>query len=342
MNVEPGTVEALRRVAPFLLFAVAPLVVACAMFAVAIVEGPLAWDFHNELYPQAEALVAGENPYPEALWPPYAALLAAPFTALEPDAADIVFAAVGVACFLAALAVVGVRDWRVYGVALLWPSVIGEIRLSHLTPVLCLLVALAWRHRSSASRGGTALGVAVGLKFFLWPLVLWLAATRRYAAAAVASAVAVTSLLLVVPFAPLDDYLRGVARTGREFDDHAYSLFALLIRLGVADVVARIAAVAVGGGLLVLTWRRRSLALATAAALVLSPIVWLDFFALAAIPLAIVRPRLSPVWFLPLATWGLPSSGIATDAVLGVGRVLLVFALVSFVAVRSEPPTANP
>ena len=44
--------------------------------------------------------------------------------------------------------------------------------------------------------------------------------------------------------------------------------------------------------LLVLCWRRASLALAVAAALVLSPIVWIDYFALAAVPLAVVRPRL--------------------------------------------------
>jgi hypothetical protein len=68
---------------------------------------------------------------------------------------------------------------------------------------------------------------------------------------------------------------------------------------------------------------------------VLSPIVWLDFYALAAIPLALVRPRLSLVWLLPLLTWGLPSSGIATDP-WGVGRVLVVFAAVFVVAARNE------
>jgi hypothetical protein len=92
---------------------------------------------------------------------------------------------------------------------------------------------------------------------------------------------------------------------------------------------------ALGAALLILTWHRRSFALAIAAALVLSPIVWLDFYALAAIPLAIARPRLSLVWLLPLLTWGLPSSGIATDE-WGVGRVLVVFAVVLWTAVRLE------
>ena len=63
-------------------------------------------------------------------------------------------------------------------------------------------------------------------------------------------------------------------------------------------------------------WRYRSFALAIAAALVLSPIVWLDYFALAALPLALARPRLSAIWFLPIATWGLEGAG------LGIGDVV--------------------
>ena len=73
----------------------------------------------------------------------------------------------------------------------------------------------------------------------------------------------------------------------------------------------------------------------------LSPIVWFDFYALAAIPLAIARPRLSLIWFLPLVTWGQPSSGIATDPWWGVTRVLVVYAIVLLVAARGEPSAAQ-
>ena len=236
-----GAGDALRRVLPLVLFGLVPVAVTCSMLAIAAVDGPLAWDFHNELYPQAEALLDGRNPYPDALWPPSATAVAMPFTALPPDVADFVFAVAGLACFLAALAVVGVRDWRVYGVALLWPSVIGEIRLSHLTPLLCLLLALAWRTRDSTARAGSALGIAMGLKFFLWPIVLWLAATRRLGAAALAAAIAGASLLLVLPFAGLGDYLSTVADTGRAFDQDGYSVFGLLTQLGAGDAAARTA-----------------------------------------------------------------------------------------------------
>ena len=49
------------------------------------------------------------------------------------------------------------------------------------------LAAVAWRYRDRFPIPGFALGVAVALKFFLWPLVLWLAATRRWRDAAIAA-----------------------------------------------------------------------------------------------------------------------------------------------------------
>jgi glycosyl transferase family 87 len=342
-----GAVAAARHVAPFVLFAALPAAVVVAMFAVAIASGPLALDFHNELYPGSKELLRGDNPFPPAgtdltrgqnyVWPPIAALVVSPLLLLPATAADIAIAVLGLACIGLALWLVGVRDWRVYGVAALWPQVIGEIRISHLTPVLCLLAALVWRDRDSTLRPGLALGLAGAVKFFLWPLGVWLLAVGRVTAALVAAAVAAASLLLVLPFTGLDEFGRMLVDLGRAFDQDSYSSFGLLLRLGLSEPAARALGLALGAALLVLMWRRRSFALAIAASLAVSPIVWLDYYALAAVPLAIARPRLSLVWFLPLATWGLPSSGIAAPELLGVGRVLFVFAIVLFFAVRDEP-----
>jgi len=97
------------------------------------------------------------------------------------------------------------------------------------------------------------------------------------------------------------------------------------------------------GGLLLLaaTWRYRSFTLAIAAALTISPIVWLDYFALAALPLAIARPRLSWIWFLPLATWGLRGAGLDIGDPWDIARLLLVFSVVFAVAFREEPERAH-
>ena len=145
------------------------------------------------------------------------------------------------------------------------------------------------------------------------------------------------SLVLVLPFTSLHDYVDTLMRLGRVFDQDSYNLYGLLIQAGVSDAVARIAMLAVGAVLLATTWRYRSLALALAAAFALSPIVWLDYFTLAALPLALARPRLSWIWFVPLATWGAAGAGIGIGDVRTDLRVLLVFCVVLAVAFRGEP-----
>jgi hypothetical protein len=323
-------------VLPVIVFAAVPATVVLTMFVVGVVSGPIALDFRQELYPQANALLDGRNPYPEAIWPPIATVAVMPLALLPASTANIAIGVVGLACTALALWLVGVRDWRVYGVVALWPQVLGDIRIAHLTPLLCLLAAVVWRYRDRPLVTGTGLGVAGGVKFFLWPLGVWLLATGRARAAVVAAGIAVGSVFLVAPFAPLDEYARTLRRVSSTFDQDSYSLYGFLLQQGAGDLSARVAALALGAVLLFLTWRLQSFPLAIAAALALSPIVWFDFYALVAIPLAIARPRLSMVWFLPLLTWGLPSSGIATDAVWGVARVLVVFAVVLVAAAAGE------
>jgi hypothetical protein len=206
-----------------------------------------------------------------------------------------------------------------------------------------LLLALAWRHRDHRIRPGAPLGVAIGLKFFVWPLALWLAAIRRPGAAALAAVIAGTSVLLVLPYTGLVDYFGALLELGRYFDQDSYTIYGLLAQLGVGDVTAKSITSLVGCALLLATWRFRSFSLAVAAALVLSPIVWLDYFALAALPLAITRPRLSAAWFLPVATWGGAGTGLAIGDAADIARVLTVFAVVfgiAFTAERSEHRSA--
>jgi hypothetical protein len=170
------------------------------------------------------------------------------------------------------------------------------------------------------------------VKFFVWPVGLWLAAVRRTREALLAAVVAGASLLLVLPYMGIEDYAHRLSKLGRAFDQDSYTLFGLLVQAGASDGVARGATFAVGIGILVAMWRYQSFALAIAVALVLSPIVWLDYFALAALPLALARPRLSAIWFLPIATWGLEGAGIGIGDVPDIARLLVVYALVFWVA----------
>jgi hypothetical protein len=342
-----GWTSAVRQFATIIVCGVLPALTLVAMFAVAWSDDSLSADFHHEIYPQAKEILAGGNPYPPPdfdptvganyIWPPLVVYLLAPLTVLPLGVADVVVLVLGLVCIAASLWIVGLRDWRVYGLVAMWPQIAGEMRVSHLTAPLCLLLALAWRSRDRRLAPGLLVGFATAMKFFVWPLALWLAATRRHTAALLAAAIAGGSLLLVLPYTSIHDYARSLFQLGRGFDQDSYTLFGLVVQSGASETAGRIAVFAAGGVLLVATWRLRSFTLAIAAALTISPIVWLDYFALAAVPLAIARPRLSWVWFLPLATWGLRGAGLNIGDPWDIARLLVVFAVVLGVAFLDEP-----
>lgn len=345
-EIGSGHRRALRRVAAPLLLGVAPLLVLATMYRIGVSSHSLAVDFHYELYPHAKQMLSGGNPLPTAgfepliggnpVWPPLALAVASPLTFLPLSAAEVVIAVLGLVLFAAALVVVGVRDWRVFGVCALWPHVAGEMRVSHLTPALALLAALAWRNRDRSAAPGVAVGAAIALKLLLWPLVVWLFAMKRKAAAVLAVALGAASFASILPYTGLGEYASALERVSRYFDQDAYTIYGLLSQLGVPDVPARLSQVVVGAALLILVWRLRSFSLAIAAALALSPIVWLDYFALALVPLAIVRPRFSMIWLLPLLTWGAPGTGLGVGTPFQIARVLVVFAVLLGLAARAE------
>ena len=329
----------LVKTAELLFLGAVPLVALALALAAYAGDDRLALDFHHELYRQADAVVHGREAYesPGAdlsdranlLWPMAAVLPIVPMTALPPGAADWVATALVIAALVAALWILEVRDWRVYGVVLLWPATIEAIQTANASLPLTLLVAVMWRYRDQALPAGLALGYGIAVKLFLWPLAVWLALVGRVRAAIVATVTAAASLLLVLPFIGIGEYARLLRDLGRTFEHETYTVFALLADLGAPDGVARAVTVALGIAVLVLAWRRQSLGLAIAAALVLSPIVWRHFFVLLLVPLALSRPRFDAVWLIPIGLWvgdgtfnGAPWQ---TASVLGL--VALTFAL---------------
>ena len=54
---------------------------------------------------------------------------------------------------------------------------------------------------------------------------------------------------------------------------------------------------------------RTAFVVAIAASLALTPIVWLHYFALLLVVVALAQPRLGYVWFVPLAMFITPGSG---------------------------------
>jgi alpha-1,2-mannosyltransferase len=277
-------------------------------------------------------VLAGRSPYTEAgtiegpgdapyAYPPVLALLVTPLSALPTHARDIflpgvVFSLLLVFAIVGALLLLGVRDWRCYPVALLCPPSVETVEYGAIGPLLLLLVALLWRFRDRMWLSAGSAAVAVVLKGFLWPLFLWLAMTRRARSAVLAIVAGATLALLswgVIAFRGIGDY-PGLLRKLVDVEaENSYSAFALLRMIGVPEAAAHPLVLAAGAGLLLMGWRaardaetsferdRRSLTLAVAAALVLTPILWLHYLVLLLVPIALARPRLSLLWFAPLA-----------------------------------------
>ncbi len=108
-------------------------------------DGTLAFDF-RPFYRAAGAILEGETPYPAAddpltawtgpyVYPPFGALISIPFRAVPFDVAGVVVMVLLTAAALAIPYLLGVRDWRCFGVVFLWPPVWNAIQTGNMTLV---------------------------------------------------------------------------------------------------------------------------------------------------------------------------------------------------------------
>jgi hypothetical protein len=241
------------------------------------------------------------------------------------------------------LRILGVRDWRCYGVTLLWYPVIQNVLVGSITSLLALGLAVAWCYRDNRRVATPVVALVIAAKIFLWPLLFWLAATRRGLTALRALTVALAAVALswaLIGFAGLTSYPRLLDQLSRLEQWKSYSVVAFGLVLGLSTGEARALAIAAGVvvlvGVLVVGRRRsrdvdadrRAFVLAIAAAFLFSPIVWTHYLALLVVPIAITRRTLSPLWFVPLAMWATPgqSDGRAWRVVLGLAVWVVVLA----------------
>ena len=338
---------------------VLPFVVVVSLFARAAQDDVVAVDF-RQFYRAAETILAGESPYsatgePLTEWggpypyPPLPALVATPLTTVAMDTAGLLVMAALVVAVLATLVVLDVRDWRCYGFVLLWPPVISAIQTGNLTIWLALACALAWRFRDRPRAVSASIGITLAAKLFLWPLVVWLAATRRLVSA-VFTCVTGGGLLLLSwaavgfsGFAGYPDLLRTLEEAVGE---DSYTAYIVALDLGASSGLARAIWLALGLALLaavVLVARRgaerSAFILAIAAALALTPIVWLHYFALLVVVVALAQPRLGVAWFVPLVMVVTPGSGhpspFETFATLMIAALTIALALLASREVQS-------
>jgi glycosyl transferase family 87 len=226
----------------------------------------------------------------------------------------------------------------------------SAVGLGTVGPLLLLATAVAWRGRDRLVEPALAVGAAVAVKLFLWPLAVWLALTRRVRAAAASVILGLALALLpwaAIGFAGITGYPSLLHKLSHQEAGASYSGYAIGLRLHLPGVAAAVlCAVAT---LIVLAAAARvardplrtareqdvaALTLALAAAFVASPIVWIHYFLLLLVPIALTRPRLSLIWIVPFAYWPLGETAWPGADARKLGLALVVTALVIVVSVR--------
>jgi alpha-1,2-mannosyltransferase len=309
------------------------------------------------------AVLDGANPYPPStfralqhqdqfVYPAPAALLVAAFALLPLGTSALVFLLLSIAAVVGSLLIVGVRDPRCHAAALASLIVIQGLVMGTFTPLLMLVLAVAWRYRNRAAVVAAAAAAAIGLKLFLAPLAIWLAATRRWRALALSAAVSAATLIaawLVVGLGTLRSYPGLLGELTKVEGHSGYSTYALLAAAGLPDSAARAATIVLVAALAAVAFavaRRplgdeRAFTVAVVACLVASPIVWLHYYGVLIIPIALLSPRLSWAWALPATAWFYPNPNLPAPLWKLVAAHLFLVAVLALALRERTPETGR-
>jgi len=251
------------------------------------------------------------------VYPPPSAFLLIPLTFLPYAAAAAIWVVLILASIPLLLLVLGVRDWRCHALTLLAASTLSVVGAGSLSAFLALGTALLWKYRDRRLAAGLLVGAVVVAKLYLWPLLLWLVAVRRAGTAAVGFATAAGLALAgwaITGFAGLTQYPHRVSSVASLEQGQSYSPVAFVLSLGGPARLGELLALGTGTALLAGAFlaargadgERRSFVLAVAATFAFTPIAWLHYFVLLAVPIALTSTTFAPVWLVPLGFWALP------------------------------------
>jgi hypothetical protein len=348
--------RAVKRVATLLGLYLVPVGATIGLLAVVALNPRHPEDFYVAFLGAARAVAHGHSPYPvvtpallrggEAfVYPPQVAWALAPLSFLPLAAASLLVIGGSVVATVGGLRLMGVTDPRCFGVVLIWNATVANETVGAISGILLGLIGLAWHYRESTIRAGLAVAAVGTAKLFLWPVGVWLLATRRFRAAAWAIGIAgVTTVAgwAAIGFAGLSGYPHLLSRLSDVEAPQSYTVASLLHMAGVPLLAGQAVTVALVAPLVVWAWRagerdlrdRRLFMVAVVASLMLTPIAWTHYFVLLGAVCALASPRLSAIWFVPLVVW-VAVPGDRADGHLGSLVVYLVaFAVVVVLAVR--------
>lgn len=288
-----------------------------------------ALDFHDAYYVAGYRLLHGGDPYAWThteinagvafVYPAFSALFFAPFALIGEGAAGVLFTFVCIALTPLTLWVLRVRDRRIYGVTLLWLPVFSAWQSANETILLVFIAALVWRYRGNPIVAGALTAAAISLKPVMWPLALWLLATRRWRASGYGLAAGLLINLVswsAVGFGKVGVYLRDSGLDTHHSWRAGYGVAAAFGHLGFSrsfgDVMTVMLCVALVAAIVYVAFVKhregQALTLTIILMLAASPLVWAHYFALLLIPMALEHPRMSWLWALPVLMWVCPQS----------------------------------
>jgi Glycosyltransferase family 87 len=333
-----GLTIALRRAGSIVIFGVLPAALVVAVMARTFHQN-FVYDFHGGLYAGGRAVLNGHDPYRVAFLDHAAALVRAgessprifavpvylapslvaaiPVAALPFHLAGIVYTVLSIAGMIVGLRLLGVTDWRCYGIPFLsWP-LIHSLRLGQVNELLVFGTGVVWYWRRRLVAPAVALASLVAVNLFLWPLGFFMLLTRRVHVAVLAVALFIAAALTswaVIGFGTLGSYPRMIGDLSSIEAGIGVSYVSGGIAIGLSRPVSQAIAIAITLGVLGLVFvfaRRpggeaRAFGLAVMAGLASSPVVWPHYFVLVFVAIALVSPRLSVLWLIPLIAYLAP------------------------------------
>jgi hypothetical protein len=277
---------------------------------VRILHGVSPYDL-TQLRHQVAVFYAGGTLHPVASprWPAPVLLLGVPFALLPVQTASILFMVLTILAVILAFRLLGVRDPRCLLVALISAPTVTGVFLGNISPLIFLGAALVWHLRSRHVPSAAVTATVIVAKVFLWPMGIWLLITqgpRSLLRCALLAGVAALVGWMVIGFAGMLAYpsiLLDVAKLG---EPRGCSLVAFSMYLGFNVGQARFLSFAVAFALLFLAWKltrrnyeRQAFGLVLIAALTATPVVWDHYMILLFVPIALISPQISWLWFLP-------------------------------------------
>lgn len=308
-------------------------------------SGVYGGDFRGGIRPAGWAVLHGSSPYPPPdphrlvillhafVTPPPVAVLAAPLSLIPFPEAIGIWNLACVAALLAALYVMGVRDKRIYLLALCSFPLFESLENGQPDGLFALAAAFVWRYRDSW-QSGVAAGFLIAAKLLAWPLVIWMLVTRRFRSLKIT--VASTAVMLVASWAffgfrGLAQYPQLIAADAKAFETFPTStslvqaLSPLGLSIGATRVLATLVALVLAAGIVMLArgsdqgWFSGALTFGV----LCSPVVWFHYLVVLFVPLAFARRRQVVMWaaiaysywFILLFLHTAPSRAIALTAV---------------------------